>query len=138
MNKSGLYFAWIIACCATFGSLYFGEITHHEPCSLCWYQRIAIFPLSIILGIAAFKHNDKIIPYVLPLALIGLAFAIIHVFLQYAPNNFLESFCTGKEACAVKRSLFGRGSLSVLSLIGFALLNLSLFFAWKSVSKDNF
>lgn len=135
MRKSGLYLSWLIACVATLASLYFGEIKHHEPCSLCWYQRIAIFPLAIILGIAAFKNGYGIIPYVLPLALIGLFFAIIHVLLQYAPSSSLEAFCTGKEACAVKRSLFGRSSLSILSLIGFTLLNLLLFWTWKSNKK---
>lgn len=132
MKKQGLFFSWIIACVATIGSLYFGEITHHEPCTLCWYQRIAIFPLAIILGIAFFRSDYKIIPYALPIAVIGLLLALIHVLLQYAPESFLEMFCTGKESCMVKRSLFGKASFSFLSLIGFALLNIFLIWSWKA------
>lgn len=131
MIKHGLYYAWILACLATLASLYFGEIKNHEPCSLCWYQRIAIFPLSIILGIAAFRKDYGIITYVLPVSLLGLAFALIHVTLQYAPNSFLESFCTGAEACVVKTSLFGLHYLSFVSLLGFILLNGILLWTWK-------
>src|ERR1051326_8278184 len=125
MKKSGLFLAWIIACIATLGSLYFGEITHHEPCTLCWYQRIAIFPLSIILGIAFFQNNYNIVVYALPLSIIGFALSLVHVLLQYAPESFLEVFCTS-ESCVVKRSLFGKGSLSFVSLVSFALLNFFL------------
>jgi disulfide bond formation protein DsbB len=127
-----LYAAWIIACLATIGSLYFGEIKNHEPCSLCWYQRIAIFPLAIILGIAAFRNDYGITSYALPLSLIGLTFALIHVCLQYAPNSFLEMFCTGTEACVVKTSLFGAHYLSFLSLFGFIVLNYFLLTARKN------
>ncbi|HSX04398.1 MAG TPA: disulfide bond formation protein B [Rhabdochlamydiaceae bacterium] len=123
IKKNGLYFAWILACLATLGSLYFGEIKNHEPCSLCWYQRIAVFPLAVILGIAAFRRDYKIIPYALPLALIGLCLALFHVVLQYAPDSFLEIFCTGSEACTVKTSLFGPHYLSFLSLFGFILIS---------------
>jgi disulfide bond formation protein DsbB len=134
--KYGLYYAWILACVATLASLYFGEIKHHEPCSLCWYQRIAIFPLAILLGIAAFRNDAKMIPYyALPLSLLGLLFALIHVILQYAPHSFLELFCTGEEACVVRTSLFGPHYLSFLSLFGFLLLNALLAMTWKRQRK---
>lgn len=129
MKNYGLLFSWIIACVATLGSLYFGEITHHEPCTLCWYQRIAMFPLALLLGIAFFKNESKIIPYLIPLALIGLFLALIHLLLQYMPTSFFEFFCTGKESCVVQRSFFGKASLSFLSLIGFILLNGCLIWA---------
>ncbi|HSX11919.1 MAG TPA: disulfide bond formation protein B [Rhabdochlamydiaceae bacterium] len=131
MSKNGLYYAWILACLATLGSLYFGEIKNHEPCSMCWYQRIALFPLTIILGIAAFRKDFGIITYAFPLSLIGLTFSLIHVTLQYAPDSFLEIFCTGSEACVVKTSLFGPHYLSFLSLLGFILLNTILLTTWK-------
>lgn len=130
MKKNGLYAAWIIACLATLGSLYFGEIRNHIACALCWYQRIAMFPLAIILGIAAFRNDYRIISYVLPLSLLGLLFALIQVMLQYAPSSFLEAFCTG-DTCVVKSSIFGAHELAFVSLIGFILLNTVLFMSRK-------
>lgn len=60
-----LYMAWMVAVVATLGSLYFSEIRGFIPCELCWYQRILMYPLSLILGIAAFYDEYKIKKYVI-------------------------------------------------------------------------
>ena len=57
---NGVAMAWIVAMLATAGSLYFSEIAHYDPCRLCWFQRIPMYPLAIILGIAAFRRDDGI------------------------------------------------------------------------------
>ncbi|WP_082321816.1 disulfide bond formation protein B [Variovorax paradoxus] len=38
--------AFLVAFASTLGSLFFSEVMKLEPCVLCWYQRIAMFPLS--------------------------------------------------------------------------------------------
>ncbi len=70
---------WVIALLATLGSLFFGEARNEAPCSLCWYQRILMFPLAIILGIATFRKAHRIVLYALPLAALGFLIAIYHV-----------------------------------------------------------
>ena len=75
-------FAWLISMVATMGSLYFSEIAGFIPCNLCWWQRIFMYPLTVLLGIAVFKNESKIIPYVLPLPLIGLCISIFHYLKQ--------------------------------------------------------
>ena len=73
MNPSNrLYLAWVVALVATLGSLYLSEVRGYQPCILCWYQRIAMYPLSLLLGIAAFRDDLDIRRYAMPLAGIGL------------------------------------------------------------------
>jgi len=66
-----LYLAWVVALIATLGSLYFSNVKGYVPCVLCWYQRIAMYPLALWLGIAALRGELSIRVYALPLAVIG-------------------------------------------------------------------
>ena len=67
--------AWAFALMSTLGALFIGEVMGMTPCLLCWYQRIFMFPLAIILGIAAFSEDRRGAIYALPLALGGAAVA---------------------------------------------------------------
>lgn len=70
--------AFLIALAATLGALFIGEVLGQMPCTLCWYQRIAMFPLVPILGLALWRGDGMARPYGLPLALAGLAVAAWH------------------------------------------------------------
>jgi len=76
IRKHSLYFAWLISIIGTLGSLYFGEVSGIEPCALCWYQRICLFPLVFILGVAAYKEDDKVWHYVIYQLVLGSLFAL--------------------------------------------------------------
>ena len=76
-----IFGAWLVAACATLGALFFGEVMKFPPCSLCWYQRIFMFPLALILPIGLFPLDRKVIRYALPLAVIGGMFAVFHLLL---------------------------------------------------------
>jgi disulfide bond formation protein DsbB len=99
MNKS-LLLSWVAALIATIGSLYFSEVRHFIPCTLCWYQRILMYPLVVILGIAFYRNDKEIYRYALPLALIGLIVSGYHTMLQKIP--YLQQFemCTSGIPCA--------------------------------------
>ncbi len=73
--------AWLISLVATFGALFIGEVMMIAPCQLCWYQRIFMFPLAIVLGIAAFTEDRRGAIYGLVLALGGGAIALYHTLL---------------------------------------------------------
>ncbi|WP_108462814.1 disulfide bond formation protein B [Devosia naphthalenivorans] len=77
-NSSWLILAWVVALAATLGALFIGEIMGQMPCVLCWYQRIAMFPLALVLGIAAMRGDKGIWIYALPVAGVGLAIATYH------------------------------------------------------------
>ena len=78
-----IFLSWIIALVSTLGSLFFSEIMGLVPCVLCWYQRILIFPLSLILLLGLFPLDKSIIKYSLPFAVLGLLFTVYHLFLFY-------------------------------------------------------
>jgi len=67
--------AWILALVSTLGALFIGEVMGMTPCLLCWYQRIFMFPLPIVLFMGLFPFDSKAIRYALPLAIAGWAVA---------------------------------------------------------------
>ena len=86
--------AGIVSLVATLGSLYLSEIAGFEPCVLCWYQRIAMYPLPLILGIATFRKDIGVRFSAIPIAVVGLGIAVYHYVIQAVPG--LES-----GSCAV-------------------------------------
>ncbi len=82
---SGLPFAALVAAVATAGSLYLSEDVHLVPCRLCWYQRIGMYPLAIILLVAALRRDWGVRPYALTLALLGPVVSVYHVLVEHYP-----------------------------------------------------
>ena len=60
LRDNGMHLSWLLALIATLGSLYFSEIMNFIPCKLCWYQRILMYPLVVLLGIAAVRRDYKL------------------------------------------------------------------------------
>jgi disulfide bond formation protein DsbB len=133
MQKYGLYYCWVVACIATLASLYFSDVRNLEPCHLCWYQRIAIYPLVIFLGIAAWRQFFKIIPFVLPLVLVGLLISIYQVLIQEIPGWQPIEICGAGPSCTSK-VVIGLGFLTIpmLAVLGFLILTILLIWTWKS------
>lgn len=78
--------AFVVATAATLGSLYLSEIVHLEPCKYCWFQRIAMYPLALILGMAAWRRDRAIRIYAVSLATIGAVIAAYHYLIQQFPS----------------------------------------------------
>jgi disulfide bond formation protein DsbB len=82
-------------------TLFFSEIVQWPVCPLCWYQRIALYPLVILLGMAAYKNDRAIIPYAMPFPLIGLFFAVYQYLEQMIPGFSPIEFCKdGAVSCS--------------------------------------
>ncbi|HET7657047.1 MAG TPA: disulfide oxidoreductase [Bacillales bacterium] len=124
-----LYFAWLVSVIATGGSLYFSEIAHFIPCELCWYQRIFMYPLVIVLGIACFRAEKHIIPYILPLSIIGGIFSIYHI----SEQKFgAPSICTGSVPCSGEYiNWLGFITIPMLALTAFVIITVVLTIAYK-------
>ena len=73
-----VFLAWLIALAATLGALFLGEVMGRTPCLLCWYQRIAMFPLVVVLGVGLLPFDPRGARYALPLALVGGMIALYH------------------------------------------------------------
>ncbi len=74
-----LFLAWMLALLATAGALFLGEVMGKAPCVLCWYQRIAMFPLVLVLGMGLFFSDARSVRYALPLAGVGWGIAAYHL-----------------------------------------------------------
>jgi disulfide bond formation protein DsbB len=132
LDNFGLYLAWLVAVTATAGSLYFSEVRAFVPCSLCWYQRIFMYPLVLILGLASFRQDKKIIPYVLPLSIVGGLIALWHVLEENIPSLSLP-VCNVGVPCTLKYvNYLGFITIPVMSLTAFTLITLILFGVLKS------
>lgn len=132
IRRNALYFAWVIAFAGAILSLYFGEIQQIEPCHLCWYQRIFLFPLAILLGIAAYRGDRGIVLYALPLAILGALFALYQTFEPHVPFLRAEALCGEERSCTEPVFLIeGFLSFPLVSAIGFLLITIFLWIARK-------
>ena len=118
-QKYGLYFAWLIALLALMGSLYSSVILHLPVCDLCWYQRVCIYPLVIILGIATYRHDLAIIKYAIPLAILGALFALYQYLEQMIPGFSPLALCspTGPDCSHIHFKWLGFITYPFISLI---------------------
>lgn len=120
LNEVALPLAAIIAVGATLGSLYFSESAGFVPCELCWFQRIAMYPLAVILPIAALRRDRSIMLYSLVLSLIGLAISAYHIQLQLFPDQ--SSFCDAVNPCSGRWvEAFGWMTIPQMAGISFTL-----------------
>lgn len=95
-----LALAALIATVSTLGSLYYSEVANFTPCRLCWFQRIAMYPLALVLGIAAFARDGGIRKYVMPPAFIGALISGYHILIENFPS--LESTsCDPLNPCSL-------------------------------------
>lgn len=122
-----LYIAWLVALTATLGSLYFSEIRGFIPCELCWVQRILMYPLSIILCIAAYRGDTGIKKYVLPLSMIGIVVSSYHYMLQKIPGFGGFRPCVQGVPCDVMYiNWLGFITIPFLALTAFILITIAL------------
>lgn len=122
-NWTILFVCWLIVSVATLGSLFFSEIMDYAPCDLCWYQRIFIYPLVIMIPIGLFPFDRSVIKYSLPLLIVGWSIAVYQNLLYYGiiPENI--SPCSQGVSCKEEYiEIFGTLSIPLLSLIAFSIV----------------
>jgi disulfide bond formation protein DsbB len=129
--------AWLIALVSTLGALFLGEVMGRTPCVLCWYQRIAMFPLAVVLGIAGYLSDLDVRRYALPLAIAGGTIAFWHSLLFAGFISEAIQPCTqdGPSCSGEDQVLFGYLPLPYLSLAAFCLISLLLFLSAKKERK---
>lgn len=132
-----IQFSLLIATVSTLGSLYFGEIVKFPPCSLCWYQRIFMYPIVFVIAVGLWKKDKNIAYFVLPFSVIGLIISIYHNLLYYGIISERFEPCTIGVSCTAKQlDLFGFVSIPLLSLIAFLTITmLTLIYKKQSSGK---
>lgn len=120
IKKNLLQFALIQVTFATIGSLVFSEILKFPPCILCWYQRIFMYPLVIILAVGIWKKDKNVHLYALPLSTAGLIISMYHNLLYYGLLPESASPCILGISCTTKFiEWFGFITIPFLSMIAF-------------------
>ena len=135
LGVAGLWMAWTVATVATVGSLIFSEVIGYIPCRLCWFQRIAMYPMSVILLVGAWRKELAAKFYALPLALVGLGISIRHYLVQNFPNLDGGS-CDLAAPCTVKEfEIFGFITIPFMAGAGFTLIAVLLALYVKAPKK---
>jgi disulfide bond formation protein DsbB len=122
-----VFFAWVVATVSTLGALFLSEVMAVAPCVLCWYQRIFMFPLVIVLAIGLFPFDAKVVRYAFPLAACGWLVALFHLLLTlgYIPEGATP--CTQGIPCSrVEVEWFGFVTIPLLSVLAFSAIALAL------------
>jgi disulfide bond formation protein DsbB len=118
-----LWLAFLVSAVATGGSLFFSEVAHFIPCELCWFQRICMYPLSIVTLLAALADDRRAARYLLPLPFVGAGVSVYHLLVE---NGVVEQakacLISAPGGCATKWiDEFGYMTIPTLALTGFAL-----------------
>ena len=131
-----LFAVWLLATVSTLGALFFGEVMQIPPCVLCWYQRICMFPLVLILPAGLFPLDLKVVRYALPLAAIGWLFAVFHVLLVAGVIPESMKPCTEGVPCSQQFiTWLGFVTIPLLAAVAFSIIIALLVLAHLRGSK---
>ena len=126
-----LWLAFAVTAVATGGSLFFSEVVHFVPCELCWFQRIFMYPLSIVTLLAALANDHRVARYLLPLPVIGAGFSVYHLLVEHGVVTQSQTcLLSAPGGCATKWiNEFGYVTIPALALTAFVLVFAALLFA---------
>lgn len=118
-----LFACWLLASTATLGSLFFSEAMGIEPCSLCWYQRIFMYPLVVILLVGMFPLDSRVVNYALPFAVTGWCVSVFHYLLYsgYIPEG-IQPCGAGVSCTEISLELLGFITIPMLSILSFTMI----------------
>ncbi len=122
-NWTILFLCWLLVTISTLGSLFFSYVVGFAPCVLCWYQRIFLFPLVILLAMGLFPFDRSVVKYALPLAIAGWLTALYHNLLYSGIIPESIQPCSQGVSCTEKYiDLFGFITIPMLSLLSFSTI----------------
>jgi disulfide bond formation protein DsbB len=137
VDRTSLYIGLLAAWIAMLGSLYFSEVAGYAPCTLCWYQRILMYPLTLLLAIGLLRRDTHLPWLVLPLSGLGLTIAIYHYLLEKTDLFAHADVCgTGVSCTTVWINWFGFVTIPFLSLVGFLVITVMTVIAWNAGEPD--
>lgn len=136
ISNNALLFSFIVALIATAGSLIFSEVLKFEPCKLCWFQRIFMYPQVVILGLALSKKDKHIADYNILLSVIGAIIAAYHYFLQISATTSTTCSVIGySTSCSETFApTFGYITIPLMALTAFLMIISFLMTAPKRTS----
>ncbi|PEB54558.1 disulfide bond formation protein B [Bacillus sp. AFS098217] len=126
IKKYNIQISWLISLCGTIISLVFSELLKLPPCDLCWYQRMAMYPLVLILGIGMLRKDPLVSSYAFPFTFIGLLISVYQITIQTFPSSSMKICSVGVSCTEDQLNLFGFITIPMLSFVGFLLITILL------------
>jgi disulfide bond formation protein DsbB len=119
------------------GSLYYSEIAGFVPCTLCWYQRILMYPLALLTLVGILKQDDNLADYVLPFSIIGVGVSAYHYLVQAGVVSH-SAACTVGVPCDLRWvNYFGFVTIPLLALTAFVIITAAMALAkWASLGTE--
>ncbi|MFJ8236638.1 disulfide oxidoreductase [Ureibacillus sp. NPDC094379] len=140
MNKkleNSLLFIWLTSLVAMLGSLYFSEIRQYEPCELCWYQRILMYPIVILTTVAYIQKNVRIAVTTAVFSCIGGAISLYHYGIQKLDFLTETAPACGRVPCTGQYiNWFGFVTIPFLALTAFILIAVTSFYMIKQLKEE--
>lgn len=138
VEKHSLLLAFLFSSFALCGSLFYSEILNYEPCKFCWWQRIFIYPLTLIFFIAMLKKDNKIFRYALPMSIIGGLVAINHYILQTTGTSLIPCSAVGYSVSCSKVFVMSYGYITIplMAFTAFLGITISMLFLRRSSKND--
>jgi len=133
LERSSLYVALLAAWVALCGSLYFSEVAGYIPCAFCWYQRILMYPLAVILAVGLLRRDHHLPFYILPLSGLGIGVSTYHYLLQKTDLFSELSTCqVGVPCSGIWINWLGFITIPFLALIAFFIITMMALIAWQA------
>ncbi|WP_147533079.1 disulfide oxidoreductase [Bacillus marasmi] len=132
LQENLLFIAWAASVIAMLGSLFFSEVQKFEPCELCWYQRILMYPMVLILVIAIVKKDFRISFYTMFLSAVGAVISLYHYSIQKVPFMADNAVSCGRIPCTGQYiNWLGFVTIPFLALIAFVIIFICSLFIWR-------
>jgi disulfide bond formation protein DsbB len=137
VGPSARLLAWIVATVTTLGSLYYSEIANFVPCRLCWYQRICMYPLAVILLVGILLRDRRVRWYALPFVAIGAPISAYHWLVERVDFFAKSSSCSAEAPCTVPWfQELGYVTLAFMALSAFLLIGTLLLVDWGAAQME--
>ncbi|MBE1554939.1 disulfide oxidoreductase [Sporosarcina limicola] len=136
--ENSLILIWTVSLVATLGSLYFSEVRGYEPCTLCWYQRIIMYPTILISGVALFQKNARIALTIAVFAIVGGSMSLYHYGIQKFSYLSDSAPACGDVPCTGQYiNYLGFITIPFLALVAFLIILITSLFMmkWQKESK---
>lgn len=136
MSSTIVLFCFLVASIATLGSLFFSEVMQFVPCSMCWYQRIFMYPLVLIFLINLLYPDNKLFKYSFPIVIVGFFFSVYHNLLMWKviPESVVP--CVQGVPCSTIYLDWGFITIPLLSLIAYSTILVLLLIGKKGTTQD--
>lgn len=132
-----IYFAWIVNIVSFTGSMFYSNYMMLPPCTLCWAQRICIFPMSFILAVGFLKKDKNVVWYALPLVVIGWIISLYHNLLYYKIIPQAITACTSGVSCTAKQiEYLGFITIPLMAYVSLTLTLICLLIFYKNTKKE--